>query len=175
MSATPGTATDCIDLLLLPRFTMAALAGLVEPLRVANRLSDAELYAWRLIAPVAGRVPASNGIDVGCAHVVGDRLVPLPRTLLVCAGFDHERWCERSMLDWLRRLARAGCRLGAVLPRSGRGFLAWGRHPPGGLTHVLCHIAQCVCVPAQQGSATWIHREDAAVRAAERSRGVRAG
>ncbi len=110
------------DLLLLPRFSMVALAGVLEPLRIANRLADRDLYAWRLCAPHGDRVAASNDIEVGCQAAVGAPPPPAPATLLVCAGFDHERWATRPLLDWLRRLARAGVRLGAV--DSGAALLA---------------------------------------------------
>jgi len=110
VSPSASTTPECFDLLLLPRFAMAALAGTLEPLRLANRLGDATLYAWRLLSPEPGRVMASNGIDVRCDAVAGERLTPAPTTLLVCAGFDHERWSGRHLLDWLRRLGRAGWR-----------------------------------------------------------------
>ena len=114
MNRLASTTPECFDLLLLPRFSMAALAGTLEPLRLANRLGDALLYRWRLISPEPGPVAASNGIELGCDAVAGERLTPPPSTLLVCAGFDHERWSARHLLEWLRRLARNGCRLGAI-------------------------------------------------------------
>ena len=110
------------DLLLLPRFSMVALAGVLEPLRIANRVAERPLYAWRLCAPDADRVTASNDIEVGCDITVGAPPPPPPASLLVCAGFDHERWAVRRVLDWLRRLARAGVRMGAV--DSGAALLA---------------------------------------------------
>ena len=122
MTPPPDDAVHNFDLLLLPRFSMAALAGVIEPLRIANRVADRRLYAWRLCAPEGTRASASNGIELACDVAAGGPPPPPPATLLVCAGFDHERWAVRPLLEWLRRLARAGVRLGAV--DSGAALLA---------------------------------------------------
>lgn len=101
-------------MLLLPLFSMVALTGLLEPLRIANRLADRHLYRWRLCSPDAGPVAASNGMHMSCEIRVGAPPAPSPATLMVCAAFELERWEQRPVQDWLRRQARAGVRLGAV-------------------------------------------------------------
>ena len=49
-----------IAILLLPSLSNLTLAGLLEPLRVANRLAGQPLFAWT-IATVDGRPVASCG------------------------------------------------------------------------------------------------------------------
>ena len=45
-----------IAVLLLPRFSLMALASVLEPFRVANRLAGRELYRWRFVSPEAGPI-----------------------------------------------------------------------------------------------------------------------
>ena len=103
---------ESIGFFLVPQFSMLAFASAVEPLRSANRMSGRSLYAWRLFSVDGRSVKASNGIEVtpdsGIAGV--DRLP----TLLVCAGIDANRYEDRRLFAWLRRLARNGTRLGAI-------------------------------------------------------------
>src|SRR3546814_3930901 len=48
--------------LLIPKFSMLALSGVLEPLRMANRLAGRELYRWRLLSMDDTPVPASNDL-----------------------------------------------------------------------------------------------------------------
>ena len=114
VSQARAATVEHFDILLLPLFSMVALTGLLEPMRIANRLADRHLYRWRLCGPDSGTVAASSGIEVVCDIAVGEAPAAAPATLMVCAAFELERWEQRRLLDWLRRQARAGVRLGAV-------------------------------------------------------------
>ena len=50
--------------LLLDRFTMLAFAGAIEPLRIANQLSQRPLYAWRTATADGRPVTSSCGLTV---------------------------------------------------------------------------------------------------------------
>lgn len=101
-----------IGFLLVPNFSMMAFASAVEPLRSANRLSGQELYRWRLYSADGAPVVASNGIAV-MPHTSIRDAEPLGMAI-VCAGLDVERYKDRIVLAWLRRLARSGCDVGAL-------------------------------------------------------------
>jgi transcriptional regulator GlxA family with amidase domain len=101
-----------IGFLLVPNFSMMAFASAVEPLRSANRQAGEELYRWRLFSADGAPVAASNGIAVMPHGSIRDA-EPLGMAI-VCAGIDVERYGERSVFAWLRRLASAGCDVGAL-------------------------------------------------------------
>lgn len=109
--AAPG---QMVLFLLVPRFSMIAFAAAIEPLRLANRLAERELYRWRLLSVDGAPVAASNGIavvpDGGLAECSSGRSA----TVLVCAGLGVERQHDPRIAAWLRRLDRQGVTLGAL-------------------------------------------------------------
>ncbi len=50
--------------ILVPGFTLLAFASAVEPLRIANQLSQKPLYRWRLRSVTGAAVSSSSGIPV---------------------------------------------------------------------------------------------------------------
>ena len=63
-----GTVPDApveIGFLLLPNFSMGGFVSAVEPLRLANWVSDRTLYRWQLISRDGGPVAGSNGSTAG--------------------------------------------------------------------------------------------------------------
>lgn len=106
------SAPELVGFLLIPQFSMLAFASAVEPLRSANRMSGRRLYAWRLFSADGRPVRASNGIEVMPDAAMGsiDRFP----TLHVVAGIDGYGYEDKRTFAWLRRLARNGCRMGAI-------------------------------------------------------------
>ena len=49
-----------IGFFLVPKFSMIAFTSAIEPLRSANRMSDRNLYSWRLFSKDGGPVAASS-------------------------------------------------------------------------------------------------------------------
>lgn len=91
---------------------MLSLSGVLEPLRMANRLVETPLYHWQLFAPGNLATPASNGMlfePTGRMEAPGTL-----DTLIVVAGIDAHTYCTPAILDWLRRLAGSGVNLGAT-------------------------------------------------------------
>ncbi|MEQ6887538.1 GlxA family transcriptional regulator [Halomonas sp. CS7] len=101
-----------IGFVLLPGFSLLAFSSALEPLRMANHLTDRRLYTWHLISPDGRPMRASSGLEmaVDCAMEDGLSL----DLVLVCAGMDVQHCCDRDTLAWLRRLARRGIPLGGV-------------------------------------------------------------
>ena len=97
---------------LLRDFTMLSFACAVEPLRIANRMADRELYSWMLAGEGGGSVVCSNVTEF---KVNGD-LGELNRddTVLVCGGIDVQAATTRTLLNWLRREARRGVAIGGL-------------------------------------------------------------
>ncbi len=97
---------------LLPRFTLLAFSSAVEPLRIANQLSQKPLYRWRVLSQDGRPVNSSSGISVE----VQAGLVGLPRatSVIVCSGTDAHDAAGRPVLDWLREHAAHGGEYGGI-------------------------------------------------------------
>jgi AraC family carnitine catabolism transcriptional activator len=89
--------------ILVPRFSMIALFGAVEPLRIANRFAGG-VFSWRFVSASGEPVAASNDIPVS---VSGDlNSLGKPTLAVVCASYEHFRGATRPMLAAIRQLAR---------------------------------------------------------------------
>ena len=101
-----------IGFLMVPNFSMIAFASAIEVLRLANHVTGARLFAWRLYSPDGRPVSASNGIAVACDG--GYREVgPMPE-IVVCAGLEVEKLDHSVLVAQLRKLAFYGVSIGAV-------------------------------------------------------------
>jgi transcriptional regulator GlxA family with amidase domain len=98
--------------LVLPRFTLLAFSSAIEPLRIANQLTQLPLYRYRLVSMDGGPVESSAGVRID----VDQGLEPLSRetTAIVCSGTDASQAADRKVLAWLRDHARKGGGLGAI-------------------------------------------------------------
>lgn len=108
----PVLKPETIGFLLAPRFSMLAFTCAVEPLRVANRLAQCELYQWQTISVEGLPVAASNRMSVIADRSISDQ-VDYAR-VAVCAGFEPETLYDARVAAWLRQIARAGVALGAI-------------------------------------------------------------
>jgi len=120
MSSAPAKATHVIQaaqpkrfvFLLLDRFTLLSFAGAIEPLRIANRVAEAPLYAWVLAGEGGEVATCSNGtafkLDIGLDEIARDD------TILVCGGIDVQKATSRAIIGWLRREARRGVAIGGL-------------------------------------------------------------
>lgn len=98
-------------ILLLPSFSMMALASLIEPMRVANRFGG-PLYEWVFLSVDGAAVQASNGLPVAADAAIRD--VKSVQTLIVQASFEPLKSVTPELLGWLRQQARMGAVLGAL-------------------------------------------------------------
>ena len=98
--------------LALPRFTLLAFSSAIEPLRIANQLTQQPLYSWSLLSMDGAPVESSAGIRVE----VDMGLVPQGRdaTVVVCSGTEASQAADRRVLAWLRNHQRMGGRIGAI-------------------------------------------------------------
>lgn len=98
--------------LALPRFTLLAFSSAIEPLRIANQLTQQPLYRWNLVSMDGAPVESSAGVRIE----VNQGLVPLHRetTVVVCSGTDASEAADRKVLNWLRLHAKQGGGIGAI-------------------------------------------------------------
>jgi transcriptional regulator GlxA family with amidase domain len=108
----PRELPQKIGLILIPRFSLISFTSMVEAMRLANRMSGGELYRWRFLSADGRPVQSSSGLtvqadgdicsanDIDCA--------------VVCGGIDIQRFDDRQIISWLRRMARRGIDIGAM-------------------------------------------------------------
>jgi AraC family transcriptional regulator, carnitine catabolism transcriptional activator len=102
-----------IAVLLVPGFSHLGVALVTEPLFIANWLAGRPVFGWTTLSADGLAVPSSSGISLP----VDQPLLPTtPFDLaLVVASFDPRRAAaDARVLQWLRRAARAGVRIGGV-------------------------------------------------------------
>jgi transcriptional regulator GlxA family with amidase domain len=97
---------------LTDNFSMLALAATLEPLRMANRLSDQQLYQWHFFCAQDKPVSCSNGLPFApnLSMAEGNSL----DRLLVVAGIDAHQLEDRKLFAWLRSLSRQRIPVGAT-------------------------------------------------------------
>jgi transcriptional regulator GlxA family with amidase domain len=101
-----------VSFVIVPRFNMATLITMIEPLRVANYLAPEPLYQWEILSPDGPEIPASNGLSI-TAQPLEDRN-RRGETIFALASWGAEDYANRDLLGWLRRQSRDGARLCAV-------------------------------------------------------------
>ncbi|MCR9086507.1 MAG: GlxA family transcriptional regulator [Rhodobacteraceae bacterium] len=101
---------------LLDSFTLLSFAGAVEVLRLANRASGATPYRWQILSVSGDPVQSS----VGTVFQPDGGLCALPpgETIILCGGLDIVHTATPPLLNWLRREARRGARVGALCTAS---------------------------------------------------------
>ena len=98
--------------LLVPEFSMLAFSAALEPLRMANRLADRQLYSWEILAETMEPVLASSGLSITPDRTVED--VRDPDMVLVCGGLDIHRNTRKQHLSFLQRAMQRKLPLGAL-------------------------------------------------------------
>ncbi len=98
---------------LLDQFSLLSFTSAVESLRIANRMSSGKsLYDWRLISEGGETVTCSAQtvlqVDGGFDEMRRDD------TILVCGGMDIQQSSTKKTLNWLRREARRGAKIGGL-------------------------------------------------------------
>lgn len=104
--------TRTFAVLVLPRFSAMTLAAVMEPLRVANRLSGRPLFAWTLLGEDGAEVPSSSFLRVRPdAALAGAGAFD---ALIVVASYEAERHASPRVLRFIRAAARAGATIGGM-------------------------------------------------------------
>ena len=101
-----------IGFLLVPNYSMIAFTSAIEPLRMANRATQKNLYSWSIFTLDGNPVKASNGLEIlpdNSIDKVGDM-----STFLVCGGIEIADAWTSSMKFALRKIASRNITIGAV-------------------------------------------------------------
>ncbi|MGA1372713.1 MAG: GlxA family transcriptional regulator [Pseudomonadales bacterium] len=99
-------------LLLVPQFSLIALASVVDPLRLANTVLERQAYTWVTLALSSEAVMSSDGIRVLPDASLGDGLSF--DTVFVIGPNPIPRRGFTEIAAWLRRQAARGTAIGGV-------------------------------------------------------------
>lgn len=101
-----------VGVCMVPGFSMATLSYSIEPFRVANRVRRRDVYEWCLISAEDRPVPSSSGFILWPYQSI-DQVDDFSLVLVVSSS-DSLNYRNSRFFNWLRRLARTDCRLGAL-------------------------------------------------------------
>ncbi len=104
--------TQLYCFLLLPDFTLLAFTSAVEPLRIANQLSQKPLYQWQVHSEDGSPVSSSSGIEINITGSLSQP--PKNQTLVVCSGIKGYGVAAAKTLSILREHNRFGGKLGGI-------------------------------------------------------------
>jgi transcriptional regulator GlxA family with amidase domain len=88
---------------LMPRFSLLALSGAVEPLRHANHVLGQDHYGWPLFSEDGNAVLSSSGVPVTPSGSLKD--VPLDANVILVGGADILQSYSPALVKWLRHVA----------------------------------------------------------------------
>ena len=103
---------DRLFYILIPRFNMFSLVNLMEPARIANYLSPADVYQESFIGFDGETIFASNAMSVRCE--AAPEKLRRGDLVFIVGSWGTEHYANKQMFSWLRRQARNGARLCAV-------------------------------------------------------------
>lgn len=101
-----------IGFLLMPEYTLSTFSNAVSVLRMANRLSDKELYRYSVFSLDGESVVSSAGLELkldGSLKSTDDMQV-----LIVCGGYNIKDHCTRETLEALRAMDKKNIPLGGI-------------------------------------------------------------
>lgn len=104
--------TEHFSFLLLPQFSMLAFSSAIEPLRIANQLTERNLYSWETVSSTDSQIQCSNGVTM-TADVAMEE-ASTESSLFVCTGVEPERNQSKKVSDWIRRGWRRGRTVGGL-------------------------------------------------------------
>ena len=104
--------TRRFSFLLLPEFTLLAFGSAVDPLRIANQLSQKPLYNWDVLSEDGRSARSSSGIEIGVDGSLSD--LERRAQVFVCSGNRGGVAASDKVLAKLRHHHRLGGKLGGI-------------------------------------------------------------
>ncbi len=97
---------------LLDKFSLLSFASALDSLRIANRMANGTMYTWTL----AGEGGVEVQCSAGTTFKLDSDLEELQRDdiILLCGGVDVQAATTKRVLNWLRREARKGLKIGGL-------------------------------------------------------------
>lgn len=97
---------------LLPKLTLLAFTSAVEPLRIANQVTNRALYRWYVMTEDGAPVTCSCGVHITPDFGMCD--IPRAASAFVCGGIEPTTTTSARVVTWLGRQRALGCRVGGI-------------------------------------------------------------
>ncbi len=101
---------------LLENFTLLSFASALDCLRLANRHMGRDFYSWQLVGEGGDTISCSTNTTFKLDGDLGE--LHRDDTIVLCGGIDIQKATTRKLLNWLRREARKGLRIGGLCTAS---------------------------------------------------------
>lgn len=101
-----------VGFLLMPDFSLLAFSAAIEPLRVANRLSNKKLFEWVVATDGRDNIIASSGVEITASADI--ETLKTCRMIFVCGGLDIQQHTKKESINILRLMERKGATIGAI-------------------------------------------------------------
>ena len=111
-SLSPKTTQE-VAIVLLPRFTLLGPGGIMDALRLANRVAGRELYRWSVVG-LEPTLVSSTHVALSADRTIDEVADLTPDGVIVCGGLEGHRYVNRRVISWLRDLDIRGAITGAV-------------------------------------------------------------
>lgn len=101
-----------VGFVLFPHFAMLSFSSVIEPLRIANRMSEKVLYEWQLISLDDQIILASNGLPF--APTLAMEEWQKVDALILVAGLGTNLIADERLFQWLKKVKSSGRLLGST-------------------------------------------------------------
>ena len=101
-----------IKFLLMPEYTLSTVTNAISVLRMANRLSERNLYSYSLHSIDGQPAISSSGLEMKLNGPLDG--APEPNLLFVCGGYSIHQHSTKPVLDTLRAFEKQDVALGAL-------------------------------------------------------------
>lgn len=113
MTDSETTTGPCrFGFLLVPNFSLIAFSSACDALRMANRMRGQTLYEWKVLTHDGEPITSSSNLEIAPNGDIS--LADELDILFVCGGDKVHLSVDKSMLFWLRKLAKKKVALGAM-------------------------------------------------------------
>ena len=103
MTLSAGPVID-VDILVVPETNLILVVSVIEPLRVANRVSGLELYRWRIMSPDGRPIETKSHIPVPVDGAFRPENETAP--LFVLSSHNWQRYATSGLKTLLAKTAR---------------------------------------------------------------------
>ena len=101
-----------IKFLLMPEYTLSTVTNAISVLRMANRLSERNLYSYSLHSIDGQPAISSSGLEMKLNGPLDG--APEPNLLFVCGGYSIHQHSTKPVLDTLHAFEKQDVALGAL-------------------------------------------------------------
>ncbi len=108
----PATGPLTIAVLVLPRASILEVAGILDPMRAANRHLGTEAFHWRIVSPEGAAVPLTCGIELPSGG--GLAAARDADALIVIAGYEQTTGATPALIRTLAHMAPGFRAIGGI-------------------------------------------------------------